>query len=83
MKQRHTAWVTIGINNGELIPTWYYAFRKWENAKAFMDAANDTVSWELYPCEFMSVEETLEDFKQCMQVGDSSIPPLHKATQGN
>lgn len=74
MKQRHTAWVTIGTNNGQIVPTWFYAFRKWENAKAFMDAANDTVSWDLYPCEFMSVEETLENFKQCMQEGDSSTP---------
>jgi len=74
MKQRHTAWVTIGTNDGQVLPTWFYAFRKWESAKAFMDAANDTVSWDLFPCEFMSVEETLENFKQCMQEGDRNIP---------
>jgi hypothetical protein len=74
MKQRHTAWVTIGTNDGQVLPSWFYAFRKWEDAKAFMDAANDTVSWDLFPCEFMSVEETLENFKQCMQEGDRNIP---------
>jgi hypothetical protein len=70
MKQRHTAWVTIGTNEGTTVPTWFYAFRKWENATAAiaaMDAADNTVSWDLYPCEFMSVEETLDNFKQCMQ----------------
>jgi hypothetical protein len=35
-------------------------------AKAII-AADNTVSWDLYPCEFMSVEETLDNFKQCMQ----------------
>lgn len=76
MKQRHTAWVTIGTNDGQIVPTWFYAFRKWENARAFMDAANDTVSWDLYPCEFMTVEETLENFNQCMAEPDQrSIPP--------
>lgn len=76
MKQRHIAWIAIGTNDGQIRPTWFYAFRKWENAKIFMDAANDTVSWDLYPCEFMTPEETLEDFKQCMAEPDQrSIPP--------
>lgn len=76
MKQRHTAWVCIGTNHGQIVPTWFYAFRKWESAKSFMDAANDSVSWDLYPCEFMTVEETLENFRQCMNAPDPrSIPP--------
>ena len=66
-KQRHTAWVCVGTNNGEIAPTWFFAFRKWEDGTKFMDAANDTVSWELYPCEFMTVNETMEVFKQLQQ----------------
>lgn len=64
MKQRHTAWVCVGTNEGTSVPTWLYAFRKWEDANKFTTAA-DTVSWMTYPCELMTVEETLANFKEC------------------
>jgi lysophospholipase L1-like esterase len=66
MKQRHTAWVCVGTNDGASAPTWFYAFRKWEDADEFTSGANDKVSWEIWPCELMTVQETLANFKEIM-----------------
>jgi len=70
MKQRHYAWVCVGTNEGSLEATWFYAFRTCEKAYAFTAKAFEmdaSVEWLVYPCEFMSVEETLENMDYCLK----------------
>lgn len=69
MKQRHISWVCVGTNTGETVPTWFYAFRTYEDANAFVSEAKSKtveVNWDIYPCELMSVEETVENFTECL-----------------
>lgn len=73
MKQRHTSWVCEGRNKGQRVPTWFYAFRTSEKGLEFIKKATAhtnpeiaSVHWELWPCEFMSVDETIADMEECV-----------------
>lgn len=76
--QRHTAWVCVGKNKGVEEPTWFYAFRTSEKGVAFMKEAEahtnpdiSTVKWEMYPCEFMSVDDTISDMEESVRVEET------------
>jgi len=73
MKQRHTAVLCQGRNLGQKEPTWFYVFRTFEKAQEFIgkakthiDFAISSVTWELWPCEFMDVDETITNMTECV-----------------
>lgn len=77
MKQRHTAWACIGCNEGEVDPAWFYVFRTSEKGVAFMKEAEahtnpelSSVKWIMYPCEFMSVDETIANMEESVRDWD-------------
>jgi len=65
-KQRHTSWVCVGTNEGATQPTWFYAFRTYAKAQAFVEQAKG-VAWEIYPCELEEPDEALRNFEVCKQ----------------
>jgi len=82
-KQRHTAWLCKGVNrdedgNEEARPTWFYVFRTGGKALEFMDKSQATfaahVRWELIPCEFMEVDETLANMEECINMEGDTEP---------
>lgn len=65
-KQRHTSWVCVGKSALDAEPTWFYAFRTYGKAQAFVEQAKG-VAWEIYPCELEEPDEALRNFEECKQ----------------
>jgi hypothetical protein len=67
--------VCFGKNKGVEGLTWFYTFRTaWKGIEFTKRAAAhpnpdiSTVEWEMYSCEFMSVDETLANMEECVRV---------------
>jgi len=73
-KQRHTSWVCVGKSALDAEPTWFYAFRTYAKAQAFVEQAKG-VAWEIYPCELEEPDEALRNFEECKQKREGTYVP--------
>lgn len=63
-----TIWVCVGTNtDGELSrPTWFYVFRSYEEADTFTDTVRDSIAWDIYPCDLLTVTESIDNVRSIL-----------------
>ena len=56
-----TAWVCVGTNtDGDINrPSWFYAFSSYEEADQFTELVRDSIAWDIYPCDLLTVDESV------------------------